>query len=79
MFDIATSRVDGYQAAFFLLQIPAVLASRPLERLARRGSPAGIVLAHLCTIVWLGASSIFFFYGIERIFPFYYTAEPCLP
>jgi hypothetical protein len=79
MFDIATSRVDGYQATFFLMQIPAVLASRPLERWARRGSPAGVLFAHAATVAWMGASSIFFFYGIERIFPFYYTAEPWLP
>jgi hypothetical protein len=79
MFDIATSRVDGYQATFFLMQIPAVLVSRPLERWARRGSPVGVLFAHAATMGWFAASSVFFFHGIERIFPFYYTAEPWLP
>jgi hypothetical protein len=79
MFDIATSQVDGYQAAFFLMQIPAVLSSRPLERWARRGSPVGVLFAHVATLLWLGGSSVFFFHGIERIFPFYYTAAPWLP
>ena len=35
---------------FFALQGPAVLASRPLERLARRGGFAGCVAAHVVTI-----------------------------
>lgn len=79
MFSAATSRIDGYQAAFFLAQIPAVLGSRWLEGLPARWGAAGIVVAHLVTIAWIGASSIFFFHGIHRIFPFYYAAEPWLP
>ena len=35
MFGIATSRIDGYQLMFFLVQIPAVLSSRLLRRFAR--------------------------------------------
>jgi hypothetical protein len=72
-FDIALSRIDGYQFAFFMLQIPAVLASPALERFAKRGwLPAAI--AHFVTIVWFGMTSVFFFRGIGEIFSFYYTA-----
>jgi hypothetical protein len=72
-FDIALSRVDGYQFAFFMLQIPAVLASPALERFAKRGPNASLV-ARAITMAWLGSTSVFFFRGIGEIFPFYYTA-----
>ena len=36
-FAVATSRLTGYQLAFFAIQGPAALASGRLERLARRG------------------------------------------
>lgn len=78
MFAIATSRVTGYQALFFLLQIPAVLASRPLAQLAR-GGLGGIAVAHGTTILWMSLTSVFFFHGIDLIFPFFYAAEPPLP
>lgn len=78
MFAIATSRVTGYQALFFLVQIPAVLASRPLARLAR-GRPGGMILGHVLTIAWMSLTSVFFFHGIDLIFPFFYAAEPPLP
>ena len=64
--------------AVFLSQIPAVLASRPLARLAR-GHPGGIAVAHATTILWMSLTSVFFFHGIDLIFPFFYAAEPPLP
>jgi hypothetical protein len=79
MFDLATSRVDGYQFMFFSLQVPAVLASGRLERLARQGGPVGKCVAHGVTIVWMAATSVFFFHGVHRIFPFVYVSEQWLP
>ena len=79
MFGIATSRFDGYQAAFFLLQAPAVLCSRWLERLANRGGPLGSALARGLTIIWMATTSILFFHGVDRVFPFVYASEPWLP
>jgi hypothetical protein len=78
-FDLATSRVDGYQATFFLLQIPAVLLSPGLERFAKRNGLMGIVTAHAATILWMAASSVFFFRGVQMVFPFLYASTPWLP
>ena len=50
MFALATSRLTGYQFAFFTIQGPAALASGRLERLARRGGIAGKIAAHGATI-----------------------------
>ncbi|HVJ86466.1 MAG TPA: MBOAT family O-acyltransferase [Caulifigura sp.] len=72
-FDIALSRVDGYQFVFFMLQIPAVLVSPALERSAKRGVAAQ-VLAHALTVVWFAVTTVFFFRGIGEIFPFFYSA-----
>ncbi|HVJ66356.1 MAG TPA: MBOAT family O-acyltransferase, partial [Caulifigura sp.] len=73
-FDVALSRIDGTQFAFFMLQIPAVLASPALERFAKRGGVPARVMAHAVTIMWLLITSVLFFRGIGKIFPFYYTA-----
>lgn len=77
-FGIATSCFDGYQALFFLLQAPAVIASRPLERLEKRGI-AGALVARLITLLWLAATSMLFFRGVDRVFPFVYAGGPWLP
>jgi MBOAT, membrane-bound O-acyltransferase family len=79
MFGIATSRFDGYQLIFFVLQAPAVLASRLMERLANRGGIAGSTLARSLTIVWMTGTSVFFFHGVHKVFPFVYVSEPWLP
>jgi hypothetical protein len=71
-FGIATSRFDGYQAAFFLLQAPAVILSGHLLRL-------GSLLSRAATIAWMAATSTLFFHGIDRVFPFYYASQPWLP
>jgi len=79
MFGIATSRFDGYQFAFFMLQAPAVLASRRLHRLAARGGTVGKSVARFMTFTWLFVTSMFFFHGVNRVFPFFYASEPWLP
>ena len=68
-FALATSRFTGYQFAFFAIQGPAALASRHLERLARRGGIAGPITAHAVTILFLSVTSVFFFHGLSEVFP----------
>lgn len=77
-FGLATSRFDGYQFLFFMLQAPAVLVSRPLHRLTR-GNAAGRVALRVATILWLSVTSIFFFHAVDRVFPFFYASDPWLP
>jgi MBOAT, membrane-bound O-acyltransferase family len=79
MFGIATSRLDGYQATFFLLQIPAVMLSRGLGRFSKTWGIAGQIIARGLTILWMGATSVFFFHGVDRVFPFIYASQPWLP
>lgn len=78
-FAIATSRITGYQFAFFTIQGPAALASGHLERLARRRGIIGKIMAHAATIVFLAVTSVLFFEGVDRIFPFIYASESPLP
>jgi MBOAT, membrane-bound O-acyltransferase family len=68
-FALATSRLTGYQFAFFAIQGPAALASRHLERLARRGGIAGRITAHGFTILFLSVTSVLFFHGVSEVFP----------
>jgi hypothetical protein len=75
-FDIATSRIDGGQAAFFLLQAPAVIASRGMERFAARWGVAGEIAIRAITLTWLVVTSVLFFRGVERVFPFVYAGDP---
>jgi len=79
MFGIATSRFDGYQFTFFMLQAPAVLMSRRLRRFATRGGFVAKAAAHTVTIVWMSVTSILFFHGVNRVFPFFSASEPWLP
>jgi MBOAT, membrane-bound O-acyltransferase family len=78
-FALATSRLTGYQFAFFTIQGPAALASGRLERLARRGGIAGKVTAHGATILFVTVTSVLFFDGVRKIFPFVYVSESPLP
>lgn len=80
-FGIATSRFDGYQFAFFSLQIPAVLASRRLLAAVGRWGASGMVLAHAATIGWFYVTSMLFLHGGNRALPWfaYYASEPWLP
>jgi hypothetical protein len=68
-FALATSRLTGYQFAFFAIQGPAVLASRPLDQLSRKGGIAGRVAAHGVTILFLSVTSVLFFHGVSEVFP----------
>jgi hypothetical protein len=79
IFGIATSRFDGYQFTFFMLQSPAVLLSPKLERLARRWRIIGPIVAHSLTVVWFAVTSVFVFQAVNRVFPFYYASQPWLP
>jgi hypothetical protein len=79
MFDITTSHPDGYQFTFFMLQAPAVIASPWLKRHADRLGIIGHATVRVLTIVWFYATSIFFFRGVERIFPIVYASQPWLP
>jgi hypothetical protein len=76
MFGLATSRWDGSQLLFFLIQIPAVLASPRLERFGRRHSAVGRSLVRLATIAFFAATSALFFRGMSRVFPFVYAGGP---
>jgi hypothetical protein len=78
-FALATSRLTGYQLAFFTIQGPAVLASGRLERLARRGGIAGKITAHAATILFIAVTSVLFFDGVSKVFPFIYASQTPLP
>jgi hypothetical protein len=78
-FALATSRITGYQFMFFTIQGPAALASRKLERLARRGGIAGKIAAHGFTLLFLAITSVLFFDGVSKIFPFIYASVSPLP
>ena len=79
MFGIATSRFTGYQLAFFTLQAPAALASGRLERFAKRGGITGKFVAHGSTILFLAVTSVLFFDGVRKVFPFIYASKSPLP
>jgi hypothetical protein len=78
-FSIALSQITGYQFIFFLIQAPAVMLSPALSRLSRSWGTPGAAIARAVTILWIGATSIFFLDGFDRIFPFYYASERWLP
>jgi hypothetical protein len=78
-FALATSRLTGYQFVFFTIQGPAALASGRLERLARRGGIAGKITAHGATILFVAVTSVLFFDGLNKIFPFVYASQSPLP
>jgi hypothetical protein len=77
-FGIATSRFDGYQFSFFMLQAPAVILSRHARRAATK-SRLGKIALRGSTVLWMWATSVFFFHGVNRVFPFFYASNPWLP
>jgi hypothetical protein len=79
LFALATSRLTGYQFAFFTIQGPAALVSGRLERLARRGGIAARILAHGATLLFVAVTSVLFFDGVRKIFPFIYVSPSPLP
>jgi hypothetical protein len=78
MFGIATSRFTVYQLAFFTLQAGPAVASGRHERLATRGA-TGRFIAHGATILFLAVTSVLFFDGVRKVFPFIYVSESPLP
>ena len=78
-FGIATSRLDGYQFVFFMVQGPAILLSRPLYRWMRRGGAGRVWVARAITVGWFFVTSALFFHGVDRVFPFFYASESWLP
>jgi hypothetical protein len=78
-FTLATSRPTGYQFAFFTIQGVGALGSRTLDSFARQSGIAGRVIAHGFTIVFIAATSILFFHGVSKIFPFIYANPSPLP
>jgi hypothetical protein len=79
MFALATSRLTGYQFAFFTIQGPAALASGRLERLARRGGIVGKIIAHGSTVLFMAVTSVLFFDSVGKVFPFIYASRSPLP
>ena len=78
-FAIATSRIDGYQFTFFLMQAPAVACSRKLQHYSRRSGIRGKAMVYCLAVIWLYFTSMFFFHGVNRVFPFFYAGTPWLP
>jgi hypothetical protein len=50
------------------------MASGWFERLAKRGGVAGKIASHGFTILFLSATSVLFFHGVSRVFPFIYAS-----
>jgi D-alanyl-lipoteichoic acid acyltransferase DltB (MBOAT superfamily) len=78
-FAIATSRFTGFQFTFFILQAPAVAVSGRLQPRIDRAGLAVRTLALGITVLWFYFTSVFFFEGVNRIFPFVYGTQPWLP
>jgi hypothetical protein len=79
MFDLATSSMTGYQFLFFACQAPAVMLSSRLKRFAKLNGVPGTLFARCVTIIWFAVTSVLFFDGVRRIFPFYYGSQTFLP
>lgn len=76
-FAITTSRIDGYQFTFFILQAPAIILWHRVQRATTTNF--GKIVLHGSTILWMWATSMFFFHGVNRVFPFFYVSDPWLP
>lgn len=79
MFGIATSRFDGSQFAFFMLQAPAVLISQRIAQVRTRHPIILREFNRVLTILWFAVSSVLFFRGVDRVFTDYYASRPWLP
>ncbi len=75
-FAIATSRFTGCQFAFFFLQAPAVAVSNRLQTAVDHAGPAVKAVSRGITVAWFYATSVLFFEGVDRIFPFVYANRP---
>lgn len=47
-----------------------------MERFAARWGIAGEIVIRAITLTWLVITSVLFFRGVERVFPFVYAGEP---
>lgn len=79
MFGIATSRFDGYQFTFFMIQAPAVLMSQAIEGLRPKYGAIISAFNHLITIAWFSVTSTLFFHGVDRVFHYVYASQSWLP
>ena len=75
-FAIATSRFTGCQFAFFFLQAPAVAVSNRLQAAVDRSGPVFRAASRCVTVAWFYTTSVLFFEGVDRIFPFVYASRP---
>jgi D-alanyl-lipoteichoic acid acyltransferase DltB (MBOAT superfamily) len=75
-FAIATSRFTGCQFAFFFLQAPAVAMSNRLQAAVDRAGPGLRAISRGITVAWFYVTSVLFFEGVDRIFPFVYASRP---
>jgi hypothetical protein len=75
-FAIATSRFTGCQFAFFFLQAPAVAVSNRIQAAVDRAGPSVRAISRGITVAWFYATSVLFFEGVDRIFPFVYANRP---
>lgn len=78
MFAIATSRLTGFQFAFFIGQAPGCILTSRLANRARGGRVIDKCIAHIATITWFYFSSVLFFHGVDLVFPFFYSGESIL-
>ena len=92
-FAIATSGVYGYQFMFFCLQAPAVILCRFVEKKTvswpgntestpwtKKPEVAHIqIMVEKYRAVFPGQLTVFFFHGVDSVFPFFYVSEPWLP
>ncbi len=77
-FAVATSRIDGYQFMFFMLQASAIVFSHYARRRVAE-STIGSVVSRCGTVAWLWGTSMLFFHGVNRVFPWFYASTPWLP
>jgi hypothetical protein len=75
LFGIATSRVQGYQTAFFLLQGCAVAATMRFRHAVRRDA-AWKAVGILSTLAFNLVSSVLFFASMNALAPFYSRGLP---
>jgi hypothetical protein len=78
-FALATSRFTGYQFTFFILQAPAVVVSHRIAPFVNRSGLTVKVVARALSVLWFYFTSMLFFSGVNRIFPFIYASQPWLP
>lgn len=77
-FAIATSHVNGYQFAFFMIQAPAICVMQLGSKTLNRRSRVWGGLFRLITVIWMWSTSVLFFHGVNQVFPFIYVSQQWL-